>query len=135
MTTATRQTPHVATTSPSETNSKTNPHSAGFLVVTDKHRFAMAMVTLCNLKRTAVFTQAQLEGWYALLNGYRHQTINRAVIELCASQERFPEVSDLLQRCRRIEPPERPYCPNGNPSDRLTRQEIEAFANRLQLEV
>ena len=82
-----------------------------------------------------MFTQDQIEGWYALLSGYKPTTINRAVIEICASEQRFPEVADLLQRCRRIEPPERPYCPNGAPADRLTREEIAAFAERLQLEI
>ncbi|WP_077026079.1 hypothetical protein [Fuerstiella marisgermanici] len=59
------------------------------------------------------------------------------MIELSASQERFPEVSDLLQRCRRIEPPNRPYSPHGTgqDGDKLTRQEVKAFAERLQLDI
>lgn len=98
--------------------------------------FVAAMKVLTILKRTTAFTTEQAAGWYAALAHFRHTTINRAVLQLSASQDRFPELSDLFQLCRKIEPPTVPYAPNGDGCLKpIYSAEIEAIAARLRLEV
>ena len=53
------------------------------------------------LKRTSDFTDAQVEGWYAVLGCFPNWMLNRAVIEMSASESRFPEVGDLYRLCRK----------------------------------
>lgn len=99
-------------------------------------QFAKAMLALTALKRTADFTEEQLAAWHAVLAGYRHTTINRAVLMVCAEQMRFPELSDLLQWCRKIEPREIPYAPNGTGEPKpLYDEEMLSVAARIGLEV
>jgi len=94
------------------------------------------MLALVALKRTAMFTAEQLEAWYAVLSGFRVQTINRSILTVCASQERFPELSDVFQSCRRFEPRERPYNPHGSGDVKpLYEDELTEMAARLGLEV
>lgn len=97
----------------------------------------MAMATLCSLKRTASFTQIQLEHWHAALSVYKIKTVNAAVLEVACATARFPDFADILQVCRRLEKPEIPYCPHGEgtPDERLTRREIVELADRLGLPV
>jgi len=56
---------------------------------------------LCALKRTADFTKQQALSWSAGLESFPAWVINRAVITLATSQERFPEFGDVYQLCRR----------------------------------
>lgn len=94
------------------------------------------MLALIALKRTAALTDEQAEAWYAVLCGFRVQTINRAILTVCASQERFPELSDVFQQCRRIEPRPQPYNPNGDGKVKpLYDDELCEIAARLGLEV
>lgn len=94
------------------------------------------MLALVALKRTAAFTREQAEAWYAALCGFKPQTINRAVLSVCMSQERFPEVSDVFQLCRKIQPREQPYNPNGDGKVKpLYDDELCEIATRMGLEV
>lgn len=72
-----------------------------------------------------------------MLGTFQPATINRAVLLVVASQERFPEVSDLWQQCRRIEKRQAPYSPHAPASDArsLTEPEIVEIAARIGLEV
>lgn len=102
----------------------------------DAPAFAKAMLALTALKRTADFTEEQLVTWHAVLAGYKPATINRAVLMICAEQTRFPELSDLLQWCRKIEPREIPYSPNGTGTAKpLYEDELQLIAERIGLEV
>lgn len=104
---------------------------------TGRQEFARAMATLCALKRTAELSTTTLTAWHAVLQRFRPTTLNWAVLQLAASQTRFPELSDVLQECRRIEPPQRPYNPHGEApkSERLTDAELREIAGRIGLEV
>ena len=78
----------------------------------------------------------ELKAWHAVLGTFRSETINRAVLLVVASEQRFPELSDLLQQCRRIEKREAPYSPHGDGVVRsLTEPEIKDIAARIGLEV
>ena len=102
----------------------------------DAPNFAKAMLALTALKRTADFTEPQLTAWHAVLSGYKPTTINRAVLMICASEQRFPELADVLQWCRKIEPREIPYSPNGTGEPKpLYEPELKSIAYRLGLEV
>lgn len=91
---------------------------------------------LTTAKRTAEFTAQQVQVWYQFLAGFRAQTIHRAVLTLCATETRFPEVADLVQLCRRIEPPEIPYGPAGTGELRpLYEPELQAIAGRFGLDI
>lgn len=59
--------------------------------------FAKVIACLCVLKRTADFTDA----WYNGLGTFPIWIINRAVLKLATSQDRFPEFGDVYQLCRR----------------------------------
>lgn len=94
------------------------------------------MTVLCALKRTANLQTAELRAWHAVLGTFKPETINRAVLLTVASQERFPEVSDLWQECRRIEKRQAPYNPHGGDVSRsLTEPEIREIAERIGLDV
>lgn len=95
------------------------------------------MAVLAALKRTAEFQPTELKAWHAVLGTFRPETINRAVLLVVASQDRFPEVSDLWQQCRRIEKRQAPYSPHAPASDArsLTEPEIVEIAARIGLEV
>jgi hypothetical protein len=55
---------------------------------------------------------------------------------VCAEKTRFPELADLLQWCRRIEPREIPYSPHGTGEPKpLYEEEMQAIAGRIGLEV
>lgn len=95
-----------------------------------------SMAVLVALKRTAEFQPAELKAWHSVLGTFRPETINRAVLLVVASQQRFPEVSDLWQECRRIEKRQAPYNPHGGDVSRsLTEPEIRDIAERIGLEV
>lgn len=94
------------------------------------------MAVLAALKRTAEFQPTELKAWHAVLGTFKPETINRAVMLVVASQDRFPEVSDLWQQCRRIEKRQAPYNPHGGDVNRsLTEPEIVEIAARIGLEV
>lgn len=99
--------------------------------------FAKAMLTLTAAKRTAQFTTQELQVWHSILGTFRSETINRAVLYVIASEQRFPELSDLLQQCRRIEKRQAPYSPHdsGKPERPLTEPELVDIAQRIGLEV
>ena len=108
-------------------------HSAHSL---QRDEFLKSMLALVALKRTAAFTEQQVEAWYAVLAGFKPKTLNRAILTVCASQERFPELSDVFQACRQIEPRERPYNPHGGGGVKpLYEDELIEIAERLGMEV
>lgn len=105
-------------------------------VFCDAPSFAKAMLALTALKRTADFTEPQLTAWHAVLSGFKPTTINRAVLMICASEQRFPELADVLQWCRKFEPRDVPYSPNGDGNVKpLYEPELKAIAARIGLEV
>lgn len=94
--------------------------------------FGQAIAVLTSAKRTSDFTQEQLRVWYAFLAGYRAATIRRAVETLVVTETRFPELSELFKLCRRIEPPDVPYGPNGTGDLRPAYEvELQAIADRI----
>lgn len=128
---------HPPSPQPSVPSKPTQTLSQASLQKKQAEAFTRAMATLCCLKRTTELTKPQAKHWFAVLQGYRPQTLNRAVIEVGCQLQRFPELSDILQVCRRIEPPERPYHPHGDPrkGDQVTKLEVERIAARLGLDV
>ena len=97
--------------------------------------FARAMVVLTTLKRTAEFTDQQLEGWLCVLRRFPANVINEAVVELATSQTRFPELADLFCLCQRKMP--RAYCPNRGDDDlgKPTASVVREIARELGLDV
>lgn len=78
-------------------------------------------------------SSVQVKAWYAVLGQFPATVINAAVIELCLTEVRFPEVGDLYAICRRSLPKE--YAPMGDTSERPTKSEVRRVAERLGLEV
>lgn len=95
--------------------------------------FAKTLACLVALKRTADLSRPQIEAWYAVLGCFPIQLINRAVLEVCLNETRFPELGDLYQICRRQTP--KPYVAygDGEDSSRPTKSEINSIAQRLGL--
>lgn len=99
------------------------------------------MAHLCALKRTANFTKDQIHVWYGGLSAFPVWIINRAVISLAASQERFPEFGDVYQLCRRealragvMKQP--PYSPHGTgEGPTVSADEITTIGQALGLKV
>lgn len=93
------------------------------------------MANLSALKRTADMTTIELKAWYAVLAGFPSTVLNRAIIEVALTKERFPDVGDLYQICRRSLP--KRYCAHGDgeESSRLAPSEIAAVAERLGLQI
>jgi hypothetical protein len=105
------------------------------LVLCNRAEFARAMATLTALKRTASLDDIQIQAWYAVLGGFPATIINAAVLEISLTDNRFPEVGDLYQICRRCLP--RPYAPFASDTDatRPTKSEIAAIAERIGLPI
>lgn len=93
------------------------------------------MTALVALKRTASLTQPQIEAWYAVLGHFPEKWINAAVIEMCLTETRFPEVGDLYTICRRRMPKEYSALGDGRETERPSKSEVKAVAERLGLEV
>lgn len=93
------------------------------------------MAYLTALKRTTDLSEPQVKAWYAVLAGFPQETLNRAIIEVALTKEKFPDVGDLYQICRRSLP--KPYSPHGDGSeaDKLRPSEIAAVAERLGLKI
>jgi hypothetical protein len=116
----------------SSVSAATSPRSQVSCNVED---FGKALAYLTALKRTVELTEPQIMAWHAVLAGFPSTVINAAVIELCLTENRFPEVGDLYQICRRKMP--KPYSPNGEGTDmkRPTVSEVKSIAERLGLPV
>jgi len=97
--------------------------------------FAKALCCLTGAKRTADLTREQVEVWYAVLRDFPVEIVNRAVLEICLMETRFPELGDLYQICRRSFP--LPYCPMGETrtDGRPSKAELIAAGERLGLKV
>lgn len=97
--------------------------------------FARAMVVLTTLKRTAAFTERELEGWHCVLKRFPAPILNEAVVELATSETRFPEVADLFRLCQRKMP--RAYCPSRGDDDlgKPTASVVREIARELGLDV
>lgn len=100
---------------------------------------AKALAHLCALKRTTDFTDLQVDAWYGGLKSFPAWIINRAVITLATSTERFPEFGDVYQLCRResirngliVEN----YSPHGGGDTEISKEEITTIGNALGLVV
>lgn len=92
-------------------------------------------MALVALKRTADLTPVQIRAWYAVLGGFKIETINAAVIELVLNEVRFPELGDLYAICRRSLP--KSYAPlgHGKENERPSKAEVRAVAERLGMKV
>jgi hypothetical protein len=94
------------------------------------------------LKKTAALTETQMDAWYGVLNQFSARIINKAVLQLCLTEVRFPEIGDLYQLCR-AEAIRRglitlPYSPYGDANDKKqlpTSAELEVIGKQLGLDV
>ena len=98
------------------------------------------MAHLCALKRTTDFTEMQMTVWYGGLSSFPAWIINRSVLKLATSTERFPEFGDLYQLCRREATKAgvvtEPYSPNGSGEKiSVTTEEIMTLGDSLGLVV
>lgn len=99
------------------------------------------MAHLCALKRTTDFSDAQVATWYGGLAAFPAWIVNRSVLTLATSQDRFPEFGDVYQLCRReaIQAGlmQEPYSPHGTGEEKskVTRQEITTIGEALGLAV
>ena len=105
-----------------------------------KTEFAKAMAHLCALKRTTDFSDAQIVTWFGGLAAFPAWVINRSILTMATSQERFPEFGDLYQLCRReaIQAGlmQEPYSPHGTgEKPTISRQEITSIGEALGLAV
>lgn len=80
-----------------------------------------------------------MTAWYRVLCGFPIEMINHAVLELCLSETRFPEIGDLFQICQRLWQQKHPpaYSPHGTGHDvkRPTRAIVKQIADRFGLPV
>lgn len=102
--------------------------------------FARAIAHLCAMKRTADLTELQMETWYGVLQGFSTRTLNRGMLELVLSDQRFPDLGDFYQTCRRIATASGEIVIGYSPwadtdTSRPGKAEIQAIAERLGLEV
>jgi hypothetical protein len=92
---------------------------------------------LCAMKRTVAFTPEQILTWYAGLASFPEWIVNRAVIELATSTDRFPEFGDVYKLCRRqaIQKGliEQPYSPHSQVDQNITSSELETIGAALGL--
>ncbi len=93
------------------------------------------------MKRTAELSALQMDAWHAVLGGFKAEVINGAVVEMVLTDNRFPELGDLYQICRRIAIQrgdlKLDYSPHGTgaPENRPSIGEIAAVAQRLGLDI
>ena len=105
--------------------------------VLSKPEFSKAMAHLTAMKRTADFTPEQVHTWHMGLSAFPAWIVNRAVIELATSTDRFPEFGDVYNLCRRqaIQKGliEQPYSPHSQVDQKITSNEIETIGAALGL--
>ena len=97
------------------------------------------MAALCALKRTSEFTDIQVLAWYGGLSQFPAWVINRAVLRLATSRERFTEFGDVYQLCRQeaiyAGLLHEPYARAGNDAQIVSRKEINSIGEALGLPV
>ena len=108
-------------------------HSSSVANKSTREQFCKAIAALVAWKRTTDLSTVQLEAWYAALGHFPADVLNRAIIEIAISVTPFPDMGNIYQICRRSLP--QPYCPNGSSTDRPSKAEIAAIAERIGLEV
>ena len=122
-------------------NSSTSLTAGRGVIRCQKPDFAKAIAHLCAMKRTAALSPLQVDVWHGVLAGFSPEVVNASVIELALTKERFPELGDLYQICRREAIKRRqmdvPYNSNGTDKtiDRPSGDEIRQVAERLGLKV
>lgn len=98
-----------------------------------------ALAHLCALKRTTEFSEVQAVAWYGGLRAFPPWIINRAVLNIATSSERFPEFGDVYQLCRREASRngllKELYSPHGSSekNEMITQQEITTIGDALGL--
>jgi hypothetical protein len=101
--------------------------------------FAKALAHLAALKRTTEFTDLQILAWYNGLSAFPIWIINRSVLRLATSQERFTEFGDVYQLCRReaicAGLLKEPFARAGNEEKILPLRDIESLGNAMGLQV
>ncbi len=121
-----------------QSSSQTLAKSANGLATT-KQDFAKAIAHLCALKRTTEFTKQQLEVWFGGLRAFPAWIVNRAVLTLATSQDRFPEFGDVYQLCRKeaihAGLMTEPYIPTGTEERKISSAEITTIGTALGLAV
>jgi len=95
------------------------------------------MAHLCALKRTVAFTPEQTQTWYGGLSAFPDWIVNRAIITLATSTDRFPEFGDVYSLCRRQAIAkgliEQPYSPHSQVDQTITSHELETIGAALGL--
>lgn len=93
------------------------------------------------MKRTAALDEIQTIAWHNALGGFSPEILNAAVLEIALTDNRFPEVGDLYQACRRrairAGLVKIPYSPLGGDKESasVTEEEIRGIASRFGLKV
>jgi hypothetical protein len=97
------------------------------------------MAHLSALKRTTEFTDLQILAWYNGLSAFPIWIINRAVLRLGTSQDRFTEFGDVYQLCRREAIRtgllKEPFARAGNDEKILPLDDIVSLGNAMGLQV
>jgi hypothetical protein len=97
------------------------------------------MAHLCALKRTSEFTDIQVLTWYAGLATFPAWIINRAVLRVGTSKDRFTEFGDVYQICRREALQagllKEPYARAGNDAQIVSQLEILTMGQAMGLPV
>lgn len=106
-----------------------------------KNEFAVALAHLCALKRTANFSSQEVAVWYGGLSSFPAWIVNKAVLAIGVSADRFPEFGDLYRFCREEAiragvMKEQPYSPNGAGEKKpVTTDELMRIGSALGLVV
>ncbi len=80
-------------------------------------------------------TDLQMKAWYAVLADFPATVLNRAIIEVALTKEKFPDVGDLYQICRKSLPKRYSAHGDGKECEKLAPSEIAAVAERLGLKI
>lgn len=60
------------------------------------------MLYLTAMKRTVDLTNNQIAAWYGVLRVFPIWVLNKAILVVCLSDTRFPDIGDVYQQCRSI---------------------------------
>jgi len=92
---------------------------------------------LCAAKSQAKFSAEQADIWVAGLSSYPVSVVNRAVVQLVACLDPFPDLAKLLRECHNINAARNPDVSVGRYSDsgRAPVAVVEQLASQLGLEI
>lgn len=61
-----------------------------------------ALAQLCHIKRSLEFSEQQLETWLTCLRPFDAAVVSEAVIAVALSDKPFPQLGEIIERCRRL---------------------------------